>query len=155
MDIDMHRRLCYIASMKKILICLLCLFSLLPTADARIDANQLLGGLMQIISEPQQDSQPQKQDTPGFSEQLALIANAATEGFKEEGRKYARELGDIVTQRIKEDRKINQTLDSLRIFCCSILLFLSALPLFIILPHHVGQNVGQKWLYQQIVYTFC
>ena len=128
----MHRRLCYIASMKKILICLLCLFSLLPTADARIDANQLLGGLMQIISEPQQDSQPQKQDAPGFSEQLALIASAATEGFKEEGRKYARELGDIVTQQIKEDKKINQTLDSLRIFCWAVVAYLTIVTAIVI-----------------------
>ena len=54
MDINIHRRLCYISFIKKILICLLCLFSLLPTAEAKIDANQLLGGLLQVINEPQQ-----------------------------------------------------------------------------------------------------
>ncbi len=132
----MHRRLCYIASMKKILICLLCLFSLLPTADARIDANQLLGGLMQIISEPQQDSQPQKQDTPGFSEQMALMARAAAapllESFKEEGREYAKEVGDIITRRIKEDKKINQTLDSMRIFCWAVVAYLTIVTAIVI-----------------------
>ena len=100
----MHRRLCYISFIKKILICLLCLFSLLPTAGAKIDANQLLGGLLQVISEPQQptpaQTTQQKKEEPSFGEQLALIASAATEGFKEEGRKYARELGDIVTRQM-------------------------------------------------------
>lgn len=104
MDIDIHRRLCYISFIKKILICLLCLFSLLPTAEAKIDANQLLGGLLQVISEPQQptpaQTTQQKKEEPSFGEQLALIASAATEGFKEEGRKYARELGDIVTRQM-------------------------------------------------------
>lgn len=144
MDIDMHRRLCYIASMKKILICLLCLFSLLPTADARIDANQLLGGLLQIISEPQQDSQPQKQDAPGFSEQMALMARAAAapllESFKEEGREYAKEVGDIITRRIKEDKKINQTLDSMRLFCWGVVIYLTivtALVIYLLLRLHV------------------
>ena len=73
MDIDIHRRLCYIYFIKKILICLLCLFSLLPTAGAKIDANQLLGGLLQVINEPQQ---PAKWEFGGLlflSEQGTLV----------------------------------------------------------------------------------
>ena len=122
--------------MKKILFTLISLFCLLPTAEARINADQLLGGLLQIITEPQQETtaqaSPQRQNEPSFGEQLALIASAATEGFKEEGRKYARELGDIVTQQIKEDKKINQTLDSLRIFCWAVVAYLTIVTAIVI-----------------------
>ncbi len=133
MDIDIHRRLCYIPFMKKILICLLCLFSLLPTAEAKIDANQLLGGLLQVINEPQQptpaQATQQKKEEPSFGEQMAIMAREATapllESFKEEGREYAKEVGDIITRQIKEDKKINQTLDSMRIFCWAVVIYLT------------------------------
>lgn len=136
----MHRHLCYIFSMKKILICLLCLFSLLPTAGAKIDANQLLGGLLQVINEPQQptptQATQQKKEEPSFGEQMSLMVRAATapmlEGFKEEGRKYAKELGDIVTRQIKEDKKINQTLDSMRIFCWAVVAYLTIVTALVI-----------------------
>lgn len=122
--------------MKKILFTLISLFCLLPTAEAKINADQLLGGLLQVITEPHQETtaqaSPQRQNEPSFGEQLALIASAATEGFKEEGRKYARELGDIVTQQIKEDKKINQTLDSLRIFCWAVVAYLTIVTALVI-----------------------
>lgn len=122
--------------MKKILFTLISLFCLLPAAEAKINADQLLGGLLQVITEPQQETtaqaSPQRQNEPSFGEQLALIASAATEGFKEEGRKYARELGDIVTQQIKEDKKINQTLDSLRIFCWAVVAYLTIVTALVI-----------------------
>ena len=144
MDIDIRSRLCYSLAMKRIILTLICLISLLPTAEARIDAGQLLGDLLQVITEPQQETStqtaPQKQDESSFGEQMSLMVRAATapmlEGFKEEGRKYAKELGDIVTRQIKEDKKINQTLDSLRIFCWAVVAYLtivSALVIYLLL----------------------
>ena len=122
--------------MKYFLTLLLALLSIQPTAEAKNNADQLLGGLLQVITEPQQETtaqaSPQRQNEPSFGEQLALIASAATEGFKEEGRKYARELGDIVTQQIKEDKKINETLDSLRIFCWAVVAYLTIVTALVI-----------------------
>ena len=126
--------------MRKFILTLISLFCILPLAEARIDAGQLLGDLLQVISEPQQDTPaqatPQKQTEPSFGEQMTLMVRAATapmlEGFKEEGRKYAKELGDIVTRQIKEDKKINQTLDSLRIFCWVVVIYLTLVTALVI-----------------------
>ena len=140
MDIDIRSRLCYSLAMKRIILTLICLISLLPTAEAKIDASQLLGDLLQVISEPQQNTPaqatPQKQTEPSFGEQMSLMVRAATapmlENFKEEGRKYAKELGDIVTRQIKEEKKINQTLDSLRIFCWAVVAYLTIVTALVI-----------------------
>ena len=126
--------------MRKFILTLISLFCILPLAEAKIDASQLLGDLLQVISEPQQDTPaqatPQKQTEPSFGEQMTLMVRAATapmlEGFKEEGRKYAKELGDIVTRQIKEDKKINQTLDSLRIFCWVVVIYLTLVTALVI-----------------------
>ena len=126
--------------MKRVLILLLALICLQPAAEARIDANQLLGGLLQVISEPQQappaQSTPQKLEEPDFGKQMSLMIHAATapmlESFKEEGREYAKEVGDIITQQIKEDKKINQTLDSLRIFCWVVVIYLTLVTALVI-----------------------
>ena len=126
--------------MRKFILTLISLFCILPSAEAKIDASQLLGDLLQVITEPQQDTStqtpPQKQNEPNFGEQMSLMVRAATapmlDGFKEEGRKYAKELGDIVTRQIKEDKKINQTLDSLRIFCWAVVIYLTLVTALVI-----------------------
>ena len=136
MDIDIRSRLCYSLAVKRIILTLICLISLLPTAEARIDAGQLLGDLLQVKQETSTQTAPQKQDESSFGEQMSLMVRAATapmlESFKEEGRKYAKELGDIVTRQIKEDKKINQTLDSLRIFCWAVVAYLTIVTALVI-----------------------
>lgn len=126
--------------MKHLLPLLLALTCLIPSAEAKIDANQLLGGLLQVISEPQQNTPAQatqqKQKEPDFGEQMTLMVRTATapllENFKEEGREYAKEVGDIITQRIMEDKKINQTLDSMRIFCWAVVAYLTIVTALVI-----------------------
>ncbi|MEE1266898.1 MAG: hypothetical protein UHH87_11480, partial [Akkermansia sp.] len=73
---------------------------------------------------------------PGLGEQIMLTLRGATdavmESYKEEGREYAREVGDIITQRIMEDKKINSTLDSMRLFCWAVILYLTVVTLVVI-----------------------
>lgn len=57
---------------------------------------------------------------------------ALLDSYKKEGREYARELGGIVTQRIMEDKKINDTLDSMRIFCWAVIIYLTVISLIVL-----------------------
>lgn len=120
--------------MKRFFLILLALVSLLPV-QAKVDAGQLLGGLIQIVSEPQ-PAAPEQTKEPGLGEQIMLTLRGATdavmESYKEEGREYAREVGDIITQRIMEDKKINSTLDSMRLFCWAVILYLTVVTLVVI-----------------------
>lgn len=58
--------------------------------------------------------------------------DSVLESYKEEGRKYAREMGDIITQRIMEDKKINSTLDSMRLFCWAVVIYLTVISLLVL-----------------------
>ena len=122
--------------MKRFFFILLALVCLLPV-QAKVDAGQLLGGLLQMVSEPQAaGTAPAPAKEPGLGEQIMLTLRGATdavmESYKEEGREYAREVGDIITQRIIEDKKINSTLDSMRLFCWAVILYLTVVTLVVI-----------------------
>ena len=126
--------------MRKLFLALISLFCVLPIAEAKkIDANQLIGGLLSAISEPQEQAPtqtPQKAETKDFGDSMAIMARAATapliDTFKDEGREYAREVGDIITERILESRKISDTLDSMRIFCWAVVVYLTIVTILIV-----------------------
>ena len=122
--------------MKRFFLILLALACLLPV-QAKVDAGQLLGGLLQMVSEPQAaGTTPAPAKDPGLGEQIMLTLRGSTdavmESYKEEGRAYAREVGDIITERILDSRKISDTLDSMRIFCWAVILYLTVVTLVVI-----------------------
>ena len=131
--------------MKKILLSMLVLLAVwLPGAQARNDFEQILGGFLQAVSEPQpaaapaaavDAAKPQKK-TAGLGDQLVLTLRGATDSlldaYKAEGREYAREVGDIITKRIMEDKKINDTLDSMRLFCWAVIIYLTVVTLIVL-----------------------
>lgn len=123
--------------MKNIILSLVFLLSLLPTAEAKFDANQLLGELLEAVSEPQPTAPRQQQSNNNtLAEQLKLTLGGATDAlldaYKQEGREYAKEVGDIITQRILEAKKINSTLDSMRSFCWAVCIYLTVVTVIII-----------------------
>lgn len=122
--------------MKQVLYTLIALVLFLPV-QAKVDAGELLGGLLQMVNEPQATANaPAPAKEPSLGEQLMLTLRGATdavvERYKEEGREYAKEVGDIITQRIMEDKKINSTLDSMRLFCWAVILYLTVVTLVVI-----------------------
>ncbi len=122
--------------MKQVLYTLIALVLFLPV-QAKVDAGELLGGLLQMVNEPQATANaPAPAKEPSLGEQLMLTLRGATdavvESYKEEGREYAKEVGDIITQRIMEDKKINSTLDSMRLFCWAVILYLTVVTLVVI-----------------------
>lgn len=126
--------------MKNVLITLLSLFCILPVAEAKVDATRLIGGLLTALNEPQEKAPapaPKKQEAESFGESMASMARAASaplvDAFKEEGREYAKEVGDIITERILESRKISNTLDSMRIFCWAVVAYLTIVTILIVI----------------------
>lgn len=121
--------------MKKLFITLLMLGVLLFQAQAGNDLEQLLGGFLQAVTEPQPAAPPQASE-PSLGEQIMQSFRSATdpllESYKEEGRQYAREMGDIITQRLMEDKKINETLDSMRLFCWAVIIYLTVISLIVL-----------------------
>lgn len=115
---------------------LIALVYLLPM---QANAGDLLGSLLQMVSDQQPPaavSTNQQRHEPTLSEQFAQTVRGATdvllESYKEEGREYAKEVGDIITQRIVEDKKINDTLSSMRIFCWAVVIYLTLVTILII-----------------------
>lgn len=126
--------------MKKIFLLLMALVWLLPV-HAKVDAGELLGGLLQIVAEPQPApgtpaAPAQKKKEPSVGEQMVLTLRGATDSlldaYKEEGREYAKEVGDIIAQRILEEKKINDTLDSMRLFCWAVIIYLTIVTLIVL-----------------------
>jgi hypothetical protein len=126
--------------MKHFLMLLVLLLASLLPAQAKNEVGQLLGGLLQVISEPQQTTSSSTPSatpaTPGFGDQLVLTLRGATdslmEGYKQEGREYAKEVGDIITQRMLENKKLNNTLDSVRYLCWGVVGYLTVVTLLIL-----------------------
>lgn len=119
------------------------LITLLPL-QTRADVGEVLGGLLQLGGQVIEDQSkkikaatpsPANQE-PGFGEQIVLTLRSATDSlldsYKEEGREYAREVGNIITERIMADKKINDTMDSMRLFCWTVIIYLSVVTLIVV-----------------------
>lgn len=125
--------------MKRFLFSIILLAGLLPT-QAKTDTRQLLGGLLnlggQLVQEHIQPQQDSAQNT-SFGDKLVLTLRGATdtllESYKEEGREYAREVGDVITQRMLENEKVNNTLDSVRYLCWGVVGYLTVVTLLMLL----------------------
>lgn len=129
--------------MKHFLFVLMALAALLPM-QAKADVGEMLGGLLQLGGQVLEDhSKKAKEATPapgnkepGPAEQIVFTIRTATdtllESYKEQGKEYAREVGDIITQRIMEDKKINSTMDSMRLFCWAVIIYLTVVTLIVL-----------------------
>lgn len=121
--------------MKRILLLLIILLTMLPV-QGKSDFEQLLGGLIQSVTSSPQPTTPQ-QKPHSMGDHLVLTLRGATdsllEAYKEEGREYAREVGDVITQRMLENEKINSTLDSVRYLCWGVIAYLTVVSLLVLL----------------------
>ena len=53
------------------------------------------------------------------------------EAYKEEGRAYARELGDIMMERAMANKKVDRTLDSVRALCWGVVAYITVISLLL------------------------
>ncbi len=131
------RILCYIGSMRHFLFIFTLLACILPV-QAGIDFEKILGELLNVetpaAAAPASGSPAAT--PPGLGDSLVLTLRSATdnllEAYKEEGREYAREVGDVITQRMLENEKVNDTLNSVRYLCWGVVGYLTIVTLIII-----------------------
>ena len=124
--------------MKHFLLILAFLVSILP-AQAKADAGRLLDGLLnlgsQVTAEHAQPQQAPQQNTTSI-DKLVLTLRGATdsllESYKAEGREYAHEVGDIITQRMLKNPEVNNTLASVRSLCWGVVVYLTIVTILIL-----------------------
>lgn len=122
----------------RFLFCVLCSASLLQPAQAsREDALQVLSGLLSVGAEMTAPAATGQKSTGGSAvRNLAVQATAVfdelKDSYKQEGRAYAQELGDVVVERIVQDKKVNAALTSLRHLCYAVIAYLTLVTLLII-----------------------
>ncbi len=61
----------------------------------------------------------------GFSTTIKHVLESLLEEYKEQGRIYAGELGDIVVERVRKDPEIHSTITSLRVLSWSVIAYLT------------------------------
>lgn len=61
---------------------------------------------------------------------LDILLHEYKEQYKEEGRLYAQEIGDKLVERMRDDPKINASLTSLQVLCWGVIVYLTAVTLF-------------------------
>lgn len=121
-----------------LLIC--CVLSALFAApvQAKPDVGKLLGGLIQAVAEEETDDGTAADAPPApsaaslqqsLAAELRLSAAGFVESCKEGGRAYAKELGDVLVQRFRNDPEIKSTLDSIRNLCWGVIAYLTLVTL--------------------------
>lgn len=118
------------------LVLLVGLFSVAqPAQAARDEALQLLSGLLSVGAEAVQPSSAKPQAASGVQNvtaQFTAVFDDLKDAYKQEGREYAQELGDVVVERIVQDKKVNAALTSVRHLCYAVIAYLTAVTLLII-----------------------
>lgn len=110
--------------MKRILPLLLTAVLLLPTAQAKPDFNKILGKLSDAGAQVAQQA-----DAGEFAPFAAVQAQLddIKESYKEEGRAYARELGDIMMERAMANKKVDKAVDSVRALCWGVVAYITVI----------------------------
>lgn len=106
-----------------------------PAQAARDEALQLLSGLLSVGAEAVQPSSAKPQAASGVQNvtaQFTAVFDDLKDAYKQEGREYAQELGDVVVERIVQDEKVNAALTSVRHLCYAVIAYLTAVTLLII-----------------------
>ncbi len=60
---------------------------------------------------------------------LDILLDEYKDQYKDEGRKYAREVGDIVVDRVREDPKISSSITTVKALCWAVIVYLSLVTL--------------------------
>lgn len=102
--------------------------ALLPPAEAKPDFNAILGRLTEA------GVQAVQQADEAIASPMDIIRqelNEVKEAYKEEGRAYARELGDTMMERAMANKKVDKTLDSVRALCWGVVAYITVVSLLL------------------------
>lgn len=114
--------------MNRRLLLLAAAFLTLFPAQAKPDMQQILG---QLAAAGAQAVQQADAAVPSPIEALKGQFNELKEAYKEEGRAYARELGDTMMERAMANKKVDRTLDSVRALCWGVVAYITVVSLLL------------------------
>lgn len=80
-----------------------------------------------------------------LKDSMDVLIDEYKEQYKNEGREYAKELGDRMVERVREDPKISSTLTALEILCWSIIAYLTLVTVFVFCSF-VSLRRGNRYL---------
>lgn len=66
-----------------------------------------------------------------LKDSMDVIIDEYKEQYKKEGREYAKELGDRMVERVRQDPKISSTLTALELLCWAIVIYLTLVTIFV------------------------
>lgn len=92
--------------------------------------------LVSAVTRPKGDAIPSEEDSAvrfSLREGFTNTLHDYKEQLKEEGRAYARQLGDALTERIREDPKISSTLTTVKTLCWVVMAYLTLVTVFIVI----------------------
>lgn len=114
---------------------------MLNTAGAKPDMSEILNHLAEGSARVMARAEEAASDPV---ERIRNELGDLKESYKAEGRAYAKELGGIMTERILADRKVNDTLDSVRYMCWGIILYLTLISLLLFGTLYRLRNIMER-----------
>lgn len=73
-----------------------------------------------------------------------VVLNEYRGQFKEEGRAYARELGDIISDRVTSNPEISSTLSSVRVLCWGVIVYLTLVTIYLVFTVHRLRRANKR-----------
>lgn len=114
--------------MKKCLTLLCGTLLLFPAASAAPDVHGFVDFFKNAGA---QAGQYAKENFPDPFIEIRKELNDMKEAYKEEGRAYARELGDTMMERAMANKKVDQTLNSVRVLCWGVVAYITVVSLLL------------------------
>lgn len=108
--------------LRSFLLLLVAAWAVMPLFAAHNDTRALISGLLNAGAEMVDTS----------TEKGGAYLNELKESYKQEGKEYAKELGDVVAQRLVQDKKINAALTSVQHLCYAVIAYLTGVTVLII-----------------------
>ncbi|MCQ2364286.1 MAG: hypothetical protein MJ051_01865 [Akkermansia sp.] len=96
-------------------------------APAKPDMGKILDRLADAGAQVVQQADELPSPIAAVKQELSAIKEA----YKEEGRAYARELGDIMMERAMANKKVDRTLDSVRALCWGVVAYITVISLLL------------------------
>lgn len=67
-----------------------------------------------------------------FRNSVDGLVDQYKEQYKQEGRRYAHEVGDIIVERVRQDPKISSSISSLKALCWAVILYLTVVTMLVV-----------------------
>lgn len=141
--------LCYATGMRRFVCFLLAVAALsAPLSHAAGDNGEKRSwrergkDLLGAIISPGEDGSGGSSLREGFTQ----ILSEYKEQYKEEGRAYARELGDQIAERVRQNPKISSTLTTVQILCWVVIVYLTLVTVLIVVAMYRMQRDNERIL---------